>query len=118
MNRIHSWEILIAFLEVDCHHLLEDGVAVLVVSMVDMVRVRWCWSMLVGNGSMLIKSRVNTSRELWELVTLIIISCVWDGGKGRWSRCFNNEGGWWLAKVGCRASVVVGRWFSVLFSVA
>jgi hypothetical protein len=51
-------------LEVDCHHLLEDGVAVLVVSKVDMVRCRWCWSMmLVGNGSILIKSRVDTSRE-------------------------------------------------------
>ncbi len=37
MNRIHSWEVLIAFLEVDCHHLLEDGAAVLVVSKVDMV---------------------------------------------------------------------------------
>ncbi len=57
MNRINSWEILIAFLEVDCHHLLEDGVAVLV------VRCRWCWSLLLGNGSMLIKSRVDTSRE-------------------------------------------------------
>ncbi len=63
MNRIHSWEILIAFLEVDCHHLLEDGEAVLVVSKVDMVRCRWCWSMLVGNGIMLIKSRVDTSWE-------------------------------------------------------
>jgi hypothetical protein len=51
VNRIQSWEILIAFLEVDCHHLLEDGVAVLVVSKVDMVGCRWCWSMLVGNGS-------------------------------------------------------------------
>ncbi len=37
--------------------------AVLVVSKVDKVRCRWCWSMLVGNGSMLIKSRVDTSRE-------------------------------------------------------
>ena len=63
MNRIHSWEILIAFLEVDCHHLLEDGVAVLVVSKVDMVGCRWCWSMLVGKGIMLIKSRVDSSRE-------------------------------------------------------
>ncbi len=50
------------FLEVDCHHLLEDGVVVLVVSKVDMVRVGGvgpCWL----NGSMLIKSRVDTSRE-------------------------------------------------------
>ncbi len=50
-------------MEVDCPHLLEDGVAVLVVSKVDMVRCRWCWSMLVGNGIMLIKSRVDTNRE-------------------------------------------------------
>jgi hypothetical protein len=115
VNRIHSWEILIAFVEVDCHHLYEDGVALLVVSKVDMVRCRWCWSMLVGIGSMLIKSRVDTSREKWELVTLIIISCFLD--EGRWGRSFINEGGWWLAKVGCRASLVVGRWFRVLFSV-
>ncbi len=63
MNGIHNWEILIAFLEVDCHHLLEDGVALLMVSKVDMVGLRWCWSMLFGNESMLINGRVETSRE-------------------------------------------------------
>ena len=36
---------------------------------------------LVGNGSMLIKGRVETRREEWGLVMLIIISCFWDGGK-------------------------------------
>ncbi len=65
MNRIHSWEILIAFLKIDCYHLLEHGVAVLVVSKVDMVGCGWCWSMLIGNGIMLIKSMVDTSREEW-----------------------------------------------------
>ena len=88
------------------------------VSKVDMVRCWWCWSMLVGNGSMLIKGRVETRREEWGLVMLIIISCFWDGGKCGWGMCFINEGRWWLAKVGCRASLVVGRWFRVLFSVA
>jgi len=92
--------------------------AVLVVSKIDMVRCRWCWSMLVGEGIMLIKSRVDSSRESWEFVTLSIISCVWNCGKSRGSRCFNKEGGWWLAKVGCRASLVEGRWFRVLISVA
>ncbi len=72
--------------------------------------------MLVGNGSMLIKGRVETSREDWGLG--IIISCFWDGGKGGWGMCFINEGRWWLAKVGCRASLMVGRWFRVLFGVA
>ena len=74
--------------------------------------------MLVGNRSMLRKSKVWTSRNEGNLVTMINISCFWDGGMGRWGRCFINEGGWWLAKVGCRASLVVGRWFRVLFSVA
>ena len=81
MNRIHNWEIFI--LEGDCHHLLEDRVALLMVSKVDMVGCGWCWSMLVGNGSMLSKGRVGTSRMKWVVVMLIIISCVWSCGKSR-----------------------------------
>ncbi len=49
---------------------------------------------------------------------MIIISCLWDGGKGGWRRYCINEGREWLAKVGCRSSLVVSRWFRVLFSVA
>ncbi len=90
MNGINSWEILIAFLEIDCHQVLEDGVALLMVGKVDMMRCRWCWSMLVGNGSNLRKSKVGTSTMEGKLVTMINISCFWDGGKGRWGRCFIN----------------------------
>ncbi len=97
-----------SFLEIDCQHLLENRVTLLMVGKVDMMRCRWCWSMLVGNSSMLRKSKVWTSRNEGNLVTMINISCFWDGGMGRWGRCFINEGGWWLAKVGCRASLVVG----------
>ncbi len=53
-----------------------------------------------------------------EVGIMIIINCFLDGGKDGWGRCFINEGRWWLARVGCRASLVVGRWFRVLFSVA
>jgi hypothetical protein len=86
------WRSSLHFGKVDCHHLLEDGVVLLMVSKVDMVGRGRCWSMLVVNGSMLSKGTVETSRTQRGLVMLIIISCFWDGGKGGWGMCFINEG--------------------------
>ncbi len=92
--------------------------ALLMVSEFDMVGCGWCWSMLVGNWSMLSKGRVETGRKKWVVVMLIISSCLWDGDKGWCGRCCISEGRWWLSMVSCRASLVVGRRFRVLFSVA
>ena len=76
-----------------------------------MIHVDWWWKRSKG--------RVGTSKKEWGLVIMMVtISCFWNVGKDGWRSCFINEGRLWLAKVGCRASLVVSRWFRVLFSVA
>lgn len=84
MDGIDGWKGFMTFLEVDCHQLLEIGVALLMVDVVNVMWCRRCWAMLSGCVVMIRDGRVWTRDDVGKIV--VVSSRCGECGDSGWCR--------------------------------